>query len=62
MTINARSGCGLVAIFGIIVWRAHVFLLIAGLADILSRSHPIDMLDVSLYRNEYTPGNVMAEL
>ena len=39
-----------------------MFLLIAGLADILSRSHPIDMLDVSLYRNEYTPGNVMAEL
>ena len=43
--------------------RAHVFLLIAGLADILSRSHLcLDMLDVSLYRNEYTPGNVMAEL
>ena len=40
-----------------------MFLLIAGLADILSRSHPcLDMLDVSLYHNEYTPGNVMAEL
>ena len=40
-----------------------MFLLIAGLADILSRSHLcLDMLDVSLYRNAYTPGNVMAEL
>ena len=40
-----------------------MFVLIAGLADILYRSHPcLDMFDVSLYRNEYTPGNVMAEL
>ena len=40
-----------------------MFLLVAGRADISSRSHLcLDMFDVSLYRNEYTPGNVMAEL
>ena len=65
MTINARhaSGCGLVAIFGIIVWESARVFVNRWSGGYLSRSHLcLDMLDVSLYRNEYTPGNVMAEL
>ena len=49
-TINARHarGFGLVAIFGIIVWQSAPVSLVAGRADILSRSHLcLDVFDAS---------------